>query len=154
MGAKLIGQRIEWLVVGTMVTRSTRSSHSTVPMSVFLGSLEKTLAFMVFATLHHHGRCHRPKKKERSSNYIVPIHNTVGCECIVTVIVKPTTVYLLKKFMVRHLVRIRLKDILNTNVDLKGNLLVRIYFLVLESITSVTLQLLESKWYSTVQTSL
>jgi len=71
--------------------RSTRSSYSTVPMSVFLGSLEKTLAFMVFATLHHHGRCHRPKKKERSLNYIVPIHNTVGCECIVTVTVKPTT---------------------------------------------------------------
>jgi hypothetical protein len=47
--------------------------------------------------------------------------------------------------MVRHLVRIRLKDILNTNVDLKGNLLVRIHFLVLELITSVTHQLLESK---------
>jgi len=47
--------------------------------------------------------------------------------------------------MVRHLVRIRLKDILNTNVDLKGNLLVRIHFLILESITSVPLQLLKPK---------
>jgi len=74
-----------------MVAWSTRSSHSTVLMSVFLCSLEKTLAFTVFATLHRHGRCHRKKKKKRSPNFIVPIHNTVGCECIVIIIVKPTT---------------------------------------------------------------
>jgi hypothetical protein len=30
------------------------------------------------------------KEEKRSLNYIVPIHNTVGCECIVTVIIKPT----------------------------------------------------------------
>jgi hypothetical protein len=37
-----------------------------------------------------HNSSRTKKEEKRSLNYIVPIHNTVGCECIVTVIIKPT----------------------------------------------------------------
>jgi len=41
---------------------------------------------------HSSSRTKKKKRKEkRSLNYIVPIHNALGCECIITVIIKPTT---------------------------------------------------------------
>ena len=36
-----------------------------------------------------HNSSKTKKEEKRSPNYIVPIYNTVGCQCIVTVIVKP-----------------------------------------------------------------
>ena len=36
-----------------------------------------------------HNSSKTKKEKERSPNYIVPTYNAVGCQCIVTVIVKP-----------------------------------------------------------------